>query len=135
MPWLLRRVNQRYGRATASRLAAVQFGDLPQRGYWALTALAGGAGDASQLVSQMGVSKQTISRLVDILVESGFVDRQTDPIDRRRTALHLTAKGSKAVAVIDQAVQVTEKESAKELGVASFEDLVRMLAQLADSGR
>ena len=133
MPWLLRRVNQRYRRATASRLAAAGFGDLPQRGYWALTALAGGAGDASQLVSQMGVSKQAISKLVDILVASGFVDRETDRVDRRRTALHLTAKGRKAVAVIEQAVKVTEQEFATELGAASFEDLAQMLAQLANN--
>ena len=135
MPWLLRRVNQHYRRATASRLAAAGFGDLPQRGYWALTALAGGAGDASQLVSRMGVSKQAISKLVDILVASGFVDREVDRDDRRRTALHLTAKGRKVVAVIEQAVRVTEQEFAKELGAASFEDLVRMLAQLANGGR
>ena len=134
MPWLLRRVSQRYRSAVATRLDAARFGDLPQRGYWALTALAGGAGDASQLVSQMGVTKQAISKVVDILVASGFVDRETDRVDRRRTALHLTAKGRKAVAVIEQAVQVTEREFAKELGVASFEDLTRMLAKLADNG-
>lgn len=134
MPWLLRRINQRYRSATASRLAAAGFGDLPQRGYWALTAIGAGAGDASQLVSQMGVSKQAISKLVDVLVASGFVDRETDPIDRRRTALHLTAKGRKAVAVIEQAVKVTEQEFATELGAASFEDLARMLARLADNG-
>ena len=134
MPWLLRRVNQRYRNAISNRLAAAGFADLPQRGYWALTALAGDTGDASQLVSQMGVTKQAVSKLVDILVASGFVDRETDSIDRRRTALHLTAKGRKAVAVIEQAVKVTEQEFATELGAASFEDLAQMLAQLANNG-
>ena len=131
LPWLLRRVNQRYRRAAARRLAAAGFGDLPQRGYWALTALASGASDASQLVRQMGITKQAISKLVDILVASGYLDRQTDPVDRRRTALHLTAKGHQAVAVIDQALHATEQEFATELGAASFEDLTRMLATLA----
>jgi len=134
MPWLLRRVSQRYRSATASRLAAAGFGDLPQRGYWALTALAGDAGDASELVSQMGITKQAISKLVDVLVASGLVDREIDSVDRRRTTLRLTAKGRKAVAVIEQAVRTTEREFAAELGAASFEDLTRKLARLADKG-
>ena len=134
MPWLLRQVSQRYRSAAASGLAAAGFGDLPQRGYWALTALAGGAGDASELVSQMGVTKQTISKLVDVLVTSGFVDREIDSVDRRRTALHLTAKGRKAVAAIEQAVRITEEAFASELGAASFEDLTRKLARLAGKG-
>ena len=79
----------------------------------------------------MGVTKQAISKLVDIVVASGFVDRDTDPADRRRTVLRLTAKGRKAVAVIEQAVQATEAEFAAELGVASVEELTRMLGQLA----
>jgi DNA-binding MarR family transcriptional regulator len=130
MPWLLRRVSQRYRSATANTLAAAGFADLPQRGYWAITALAGGAGDASQLVSHMGVTKQAVSKVVDVLVASGFVDRQTDTVDRRRTALQLTDKGRKAVAVIEQAVQATEQEFATELGAASLEDLTQMLVQL-----
>ena len=134
MPWLLRRVNQRYRDATAARMGAAGFGDLPQRGYWALTALAGGAGDAGQLVSQMGVTKQAVSKLVDILVASGYIDRATDPVDRRRTALHLTAKGAKAVAVIGQALRATEQEFATELGAASLEKLTQMLASLAGKG-
>ncbi|HUC37292.1 MAG TPA: MarR family transcriptional regulator [Acidimicrobiales bacterium] len=107
---------------------------MPQRGYWALTALAGDAGDASELVSQMGITKQAISKLVDVLVASGLVDREIDSVDRRRTTLRLTAKGRKAVAVIEQAVRTTEREFAAELGAASFEDLTRKLARLADKG-
>jgi DNA-binding MarR family transcriptional regulator len=134
MPWLLRRVSQRYRSATANRLAAAGFTDLPQRGYWAITALAGGARDASQLVSRMGVSKQAVSKVVDVVVASGFVDRQTDAVDRRRTVLQLTAKGRKAVAVIEQAVRATEREFATELGAGPLQDLRQMLTHLAGTG-
>jgi DNA-binding MarR family transcriptional regulator len=131
MPWLLRQVNQRYRDAIAARLAEAGFGDLPQRGYWALAALVGEADDASQLVSEMGVTKQTVSKLVDMLVASEFIDRQTNPTDRRRTTLTLAAKGRKAVAVIEQAVQATEREFTAQLGAASLEKLTRMLGQIA----
>jgi DNA-binding MarR family transcriptional regulator len=130
MPWLLRRVSQRYRNATTAALAVAGFADLSQRGYWALTALAGGASDASQLVDLLGVTKQAVSKVINVVVMSGFVDRETDPLDRRRTLLQLTSKGAKAVAVIEEAVQATEQELANELGPAALEDLTRMLAQL-----
>lgn len=135
MPWLLRRVNQRYRNAIAAQLIAAGIADLPQRGYWALAALAGGTNDASQLVSDMGITKQAVSKLVDVVVASGFVDREANPSDRRRTVLRLTAKGRKAVAVIEQAVHATEEEFAAELGTTSVEELTRMLGQLAHSAQ
>jgi DNA-binding MarR family transcriptional regulator len=124
-------VNQRYCHVITVQLIAAGFDDLPRRGYWALTALAGSTDDASQLVGQMGVTKQAISTLVDILVASVFIDRDTNPADRRWTVLRLTAKGRMAVAVIEQAVQATEREFAAELGAAPVAELTRMLGQLA----
>jgi len=75
MPWLLRRVNQHYRNAIRSKLTEGGLGDLPQPGYWALTALAKGAHDASHLMIEMGVTKQAVSKLVDTLVTAGFVRR------------------------------------------------------------
>lgn len=131
LPWLLRRVNQRYRAAVGARLAAAGFGDLPRPGYWALSALAGGTGDAGRLVSEMGASKQAVSKLVDALVDAGYVDRQANHADRRRTDLLLTARGRKAVAVIEKSVRATEERFATELGTESLAGLVRMLEHLA----
>ena len=132
LPWQLRRVNQRYRNAITAQLIAAKFEDLPQRGYWALTALADGtADDASQLVSEMGITKQAISKLVDNLVASGYLDRETNPADRRKTVLHLTTKGRKAAAVIEHAVQAIEQEVVAELGAPAVKQLTRMLGQLA----
>ncbi len=131
VPWLLRRLNQRYRDATATALAEVGFEELPQRGYWALMALAAGANDAGQLVSEMGVTKQAVSKVVDILVASDFVDRRTNRVDRRRTELTLTAKGRKAVAVIERAVRATEQVFVAENDAATFDEFTRTLARLA----
>jgi DNA-binding MarR family transcriptional regulator len=132
VPWLLRRLNQHYRDATAGALAEAGFGDIPQRAYWALMALAAGAGDASEVVSQMGVTKQAVSKVVDILVASGYIDRRANPTDRRRTPLTLTAKGRKAVAVIERAVRATEQAFVAEVGTASFNRFTRTLRDLAD---
>lgn len=131
VPWLLRRLNQQYRDATAGELVEAGFGDIPQRGYWALMALAAGAGDAGEVVNQMGVTKQAVSKIVDILVASDYIDRRTDPFDRRRTPLALTVKGRKAVAVIERAVRATEQAFVADVGTASFDRFTRTLADLA----
>lgn len=131
LPWLLRRTNQRYRAAIRDRLAEREFEDLPQPGYWALMILAQGATDATQLIAEMDVSKQAVSKLVDTLVNGGFVDRKPNDADRRRTDLLLTAKGRRAAKVISDAGRATEKALIAELGAERFAELVQMLAQLA----
>jgi DNA-binding MarR family transcriptional regulator len=131
LPWLLRRVNQRYRAEIAGRLAAAQLGDLPQPGTWALMAIARGEAEPNQLMARMGVSKQAISKLVDRLVASDFVERTPNRTDRRRTDLTLTDKGREAVRVMTTAVGATEEAIVTEVGADSFADLTRMLAQLA----
>ncbi len=95
--------------------------------------LARGGTDAGQLMSEMGVSKQAVSKLVDALVAGGFVDRKPNDADRRRTDLRLSANGRRAARVIAAAVQTTEDRFISELGAERFADLVQMLAHLAAS--
>jgi DNA-binding MarR family transcriptional regulator len=130
MPWLLRRVNQRYRTETAGRLEEAGLGDLPQPGIWALMAIDSGLGEPNQLVARMGVSKQAVSKLVDRLVAADFLARTPNRADRRRTDLTLTTKGRRAVRVIAVAVRATEQTMVTELGADSFAQLTRMLEQL-----
>lgn len=131
LPWLLRRVNQRYRATIRDRLADSGFSELPQPGYWALMVLARGGTEASHLMGEMGVSKQAVSKLIDVLVTSGFVTRKPNGDDRRRTDLLLSAKGRKVARVIEGAARTTEERFIAELGAEKFADLVRALAQLA----
>lgn len=131
LPWLLRRVNRRYRAATIARLEAAGFGDLPRAGYWALAALAGGPGEAGQLMADLGISKQAVSKLVDALVTTGFVDRTPNPADRRRSDLTLTTRGAAAVAVVEAATRDTDAGFVAELGPRSFAELGLLLERLA----
>jgi DNA-binding MarR family transcriptional regulator len=134
LPWLLRRTNQRYRASIRDRMAERGFDELPQPGYWALMVLARGGTDASHLISEMGISKQAVSKLVDALVKMGFVDRMPNGADRRRSDLRLSAKGRQAADVIGEAVRTTEETFVNELGVKRFGDLVQMLTQVTRRG-
>lgn len=131
LPLLLRRTNQRYRTAIRDCLSEHGFDELPQPGYWALMVLSNGGSDASQLITEMGISKQAVSRLVDTLVTLGFVDREPNPVDRRRSDLRLSAKGRQAADFIGVAVQTMEENLASELGAERLDDLVQMLTELA----
>lgn len=131
LPWLLRRLNQRYRATIRDRLAESGF-ELPQPGYWALMVLARGGTEAGQLMGEMGVSKQAVSKLVDVLVSSGLVDRRPNDADRRRTDLLLSARGQKAAGIIEDAARATEEDFIAELGAERFANVVQMLARLAN---
>ena len=126
-----RRTNQQYRAAIRDRLLDCGLPALPQPGYWALMILARGGSDARQLINEMGVSKQAVSKLVDTLVNGGFVDRLANDADRRRTALQLSASGRHAADIIAVAIRETEEDFIREIGTDRFSDLVGTLEQLA----
>jgi DNA-binding MarR family transcriptional regulator len=78
----------------------------------------------------MGVSRQAISKLVDILVGEGFVSRRPSEVDRRRSDLRLAAKGRRAVTVISEAVRSTDQFFARELGERQLAELIGLLVRL-----
>ena len=71
-----------------------------------------------QIAEALGVGQPTASHLVDRLVQSGFVVRTEDPIDRRRTLAALSSQGSELVG---------------QLREVRLEPLQRSLAQLDDT--
>jgi DNA-binding MarR family transcriptional regulator len=131
-PWLLRRVSQRYRDELRRAVGEAGYADLPQPGFWALDALATKDCDASQLVSQMGISKQAVSKLIDQLVASAYVERLANPTDRRRVVLRLTTKGRKAAGVLRAATDRTDRALVRRYGTDSLAHLRRLLGQMVE---
>jgi DNA-binding MarR family transcriptional regulator len=63
---------------------------------------------ASDLVRQLGMSKQSTSELVEILVRRGYLERGDVAGDRRRVELALTARGRAAATAIRKGVEVVD---------------------------
>ncbi len=60
-----------------------------------LTVVAAGPIPQSALAAELGVSASTVSRVVDRLVQQGWVERRADAHDRRRLLLQLTDAGAR----------------------------------------
>lgn len=75
---------------------------LPQ--YRVLSLLGGGSAAATALADHLAVSRPNVTAIVDGLVERGFVERLTDPADRRRVRHSLTEAGGAALGTADEAL-------------------------------
>ena len=58
--------------------------------------------NSPELAKNMGLSASRVSRVVEKLVVNGYLDRNTDPTDRRAITLCLTDKGKSVRNKIDQ---------------------------------
>jgi DNA-binding MarR family transcriptional regulator len=88
---------------------------MPQ--FITLRALRHGPKSASALAQIFGVSRPTITRMVDGLAKKGLVERHQDPDDRRLAIISLTAQGR-------------DLQESTESAAARF--LADLLAQLPD---
>ncbi len=87
--------------------AAAEGAGLTPVQHQALLAIKGipGAGNVSigDLAAWLGVRHHSCVGLVDRLVALGLVTRRPDPVDRRRTALKLTARAERKLAALSAA--------------------------------
>ena len=75
------------------RLAERGWSDVRQAFGFVLLALRDGPASLRDLPAALGTSKQAVSKLVDAMVEAGYVERVPDPGDARAKRVQLSARG------------------------------------------
>lgn len=91
LPVLLRPGRGVYGMFIRDTLTEAGFTDMPANGGYVLGLIESRGSGLSDVIADLGVSKQTASQLVDTLVVRGYLERSVDPDDRRRVLVTLTA--------------------------------------------
>ncbi|HLW95987.1 MAG TPA: MarR family transcriptional regulator [Solirubrobacteraceae bacterium] len=132
LPALLRHARFAYAISVRQELSAAGFDDLPANGPYVLGGMVNRGGSAADLVNQLGISKQAASRLVDVLVENGYLERAEDPDDRRRTILTATERGEAAAAATYAGVSEVDERLERSLGAAERTALREGLVALID---
>jgi DNA-binding MarR family transcriptional regulator len=83
-----------------AELAEAGFEDLrPAHGY-ALNAIGDGS-TTSRLASELGMTKQGAAKLVETLVDAGYVERSRHQADARARLLRLTERGRELLAAAE----------------------------------
>ncbi len=118
MPLLMREAREVYRDAIRQALIAGGCDDVPRNGVFVLAALDRRRPEPkfssqADVVSWLGLSKQAASQLIDTLVLREYLERRTDPQDRRRMELRLTERGSIAAHAIRQAIDTIDAKLAQ----------------------
>jgi DNA-binding MarR family transcriptional regulator len=116
MPALLRAARTVYGSAIREALVAAGCDDIPANGLYVIGALARNGAPLSDIIKQLGVSKQAAGQLVDTLVARRYLDRSVDPEDRRRLTVTLTPRGQEAAALIRSTIDRLDDDLTARVG-------------------
>lgn len=112
--------------------------ELAERGYedvrsvhdFALHSILSGADSASELAHRMSVTRQAAAKTIAALEERGFVTRQADPADRRRTRLHVTERGLAMMRQGEAVFEELREQWEAQVGAASVAALEEALRSL-----
>jgi DNA-binding MarR family transcriptional regulator len=88
----------------------------------------------AMLAEYLGVTPSTASRMVDRLVTSGLVERQTSPLSRREIILEITQEGAR---IVRRVTTRRRREIAKvvaKMPEESRQGLVEALTAFAEAG-
>ena len=109
-PALLRAARRTYGAAIRRALLEAGCEDLPPNGPYVVVAIARSGAPLSEVIDDLGVSKQAVGHLVDTLVARGYLDRAPDPEDGRRLVVTLTERGHAAATTVRAAVDQVDAQ-------------------------
>jgi DNA-binding MarR family transcriptional regulator len=82
------------------------------------------------LAARTHASKQAMNHLLHQLESSGYLVRETHPLDRRTRVVRLTERGWSALTVIRETALDLEAEWVAAVGERTYDDLQRSLAAL-----
>ncbi|HMI90544.1 MAG TPA: MarR family transcriptional regulator [Polyangiales bacterium] len=109
----------------------------PAYGY-VLLAGRDGSITVTEVAALLGMTKQAASKLVEGMVQEGYLRRGDNPDDARSKQLKLSAKGARLLAVVESIYAEIEAEWAAIIGAPALErmraDLTRVLRGLHDGG-
>ena len=134
-PALLRAARATYASAIHRAQLATGFDDIPRNGTFVIGVVARAEAPLSEVILELGLSKQAAGQLVDTLVLRGYLDRTTDTEDRRRLTVSLTERGRAVAAVTRAAIEHLDTDILACAGDEHVGHTRKTLAIIALQGR
>ncbi len=131
-PALMRSARGAYAQSIRAQLHATGIDDLPRNGAFILAGIDTPGGPRHDLPSELGVTKQAVSQVIDLLVNRGYLERELDPDDRRRVRLELTNRGKDAVAAVLRGVEAVDRQLEEVVSPEQVSALRSALSALTD---
>lgn len=110
-----------------ARLRAEDWTDVRRAYGFVLLATRSEPTTVTDLAELLGVTKQAASKLVESMVDSGYLLRTTDPDDARIKRIALAERGRRLLQAVERIYTDLEGEWAAVIGVRSVEQIRRSL--------
>jgi DNA-binding MarR family transcriptional regulator len=86
----------------------------------------------SEYSNQMQITPAAVTHIIDLLVEKGYVERSSDPDDRRIVLIRPTEAGLQVIVNIENKILKKCGELVEHLGQKDSRELIRLLSTAFD---
>jgi DNA-binding MarR family transcriptional regulator len=131
-PTLMRSARGAYASSIRAELHSIGIDDLPRNGAFILAGIDTTGGPRQDLPSDLGVTKQAVSQLVETLVNRGYLERGPDPEDRRRITLALTERGKQVMGAVLRGVEAVDIQLRERVSPEQIEAMRSALFALSE---
>jgi DNA-binding MarR family transcriptional regulator len=131
-PTLMRSARGAYAQAIRAQLRLAGIDDIPRNGAFILAGIDPSGGPRQDLPAELGVTKQAVSQVIDVLVNRGYLSRSPDPDDRRRVALELTDRGQTVVEAVLRGVAEVDRQLRERVSADQIEAMRSALIALSE---
>ena len=87
----------------------------------------------TELAEYLDMEPIPVGRVIDRLEKTGFVERRSDPGDRRRWRLYLTPKAHAVVDEMEVIAGELRDDALRDIPVADLDSLMRTLTQMKEN--
>ena len=115
------------------RLVAAGFTGLRMRHSVLLNSLGPDGSRITTLAAELGMTKQAMGEMIDDLETNGYLERTTDPDDRRARLIRFTSRGEDALKMAFEMMPAIEREYADLVGATRYAEAKRAMADLVDA--
>jgi DNA-binding MarR family transcriptional regulator/catechol 2,3-dioxygenase-like lactoylglutathione lyase family enzyme len=131
-PTLMRSARGAYAQAIRAQLRLIGISDMPRNGVVILAGIDTSGGPRQDLPAELGVTKQAVSQVIDVLVNRGYLSRSPDLGDRRRVALELTDRGQEVVEAVLRGVEEVDRQLRERVPADQIEAMRSALIALTE---
>jgi DNA-binding MarR family transcriptional regulator/catechol 2,3-dioxygenase-like lactoylglutathione lyase family enzyme len=132
MPALMRSARGVYAQAIRAQLQLIGIDELPANGAFILAGIDASGGPRHDLPAELGVTKQAVNQVIDILVNRGYLTRNPDSGDRRRVVLELTDRGQEAVDAVRCGIEAVDRLLAERVSAEQVDAMRSALIALTE---
>ncbi|GAB3656995.1 MarR family transcriptional regulator [Actinocorallia lasiicapitis] len=104
---------------------------LPAAWWQVLGAVLGEPLPVAGIARAMGITRQSVQRVADLLVDKGLAEYRPNPAHSRAKLLAPTGEGRAAVSRIDPGHRELAEQLTDVLGIARFEEIMHAVQDLA----